>query len=363
MALIRLEKVTVRFGDIVALDGVDLVVHHGETMAVLGPSACGKTTLLKTLAGLIKPDAGCIYFDNHAVTDLGPGERGVGMVFEGFALYPHLASRDNIAFPLRMRKAPDVDARVRATARRLGIDAEILLERRPAELAAGEQQRVALGRALVANPTILLMDEPMGMLDPQTRAQIRPQLSQLMDEFDITVIYVTQDQQEAMAVADRIAVMRQGRVVQIGTLGEVLQRPVNVFVAQFVGSPAMNILAGDVEGERLWVDDATASIPLPPVRRFVSDGPILVGIRPEHLRTDPDGVLLVEVGQIEPHLTQRVQIVYGEIVGSEPGRRAGQTLIAQVPAHTDVRVGQTLILTLDSRNIYLFDPHDETRIQ
>lgn len=356
MALIRLEGVTVCFGDVVALDSIDLVVRHGETMAVLGPSGCGKTTLLKTVAGLIQPHAGHVYFDSHEVTQLQPRERGIGMVFEDFALYPHLDSRDNIAFPLRVRKELDIDTRVNATARRLRIDRKLLLEeRRPTTLAAGEQQQVALGRALVANPTVLLMDEPLGNLDAHTRARTRARMRQLIDEFDITAIYVTHDQQEAVTLADRIAVMRQGRILQIGTPGELWQRPVNVFVAQFVGEPAMNILKGRVEGERLHIEGATRSISLPPVRRFLTEVPVLVGIRPEHLRTDADGILPVQITQVEPLLAQRAQLVYGEV--------AGQALIVQVPAQVDARPGQTLNVTIASENIHLFDPHDETRIQ
>lgn len=354
MALIRLENVTVRFGEVVALDSVDLVIRHGETMGVLGPSGCGKTTLLKTLAGLFQPETGRVYFDDHEVTKLKPRERGIGMVFEGFALYPHLVSRENIAFPLRVRKEVDIDTRVDETARRLDIDRELLLERQPTELAAGEQQQVALGRALVADPTILLLDEPMGHLDAHTRERMRAQLGRLMEEFRTTAIYVTHDQKEAIALADRVAVMREGRVVQVGTPGELRQRPVNVFVAQFVGSPSMNVLRGQVEDERLWIAGATTSLSPPPVRHFLHDGPILAGMRPEHLAADPDGELPVTVTHVEPRLAERVKLVHGEL--------DGQTLVVRLPAHVEAQPGKTLALTVDSRDIHLFDPRDETRI-
>ena len=354
MALIRLEGITVRFGDIAALDSIDLTIRHGETMGVLGPSGCGKTTLLKTIAGLIKPDAGRLLFDDHNVGKLAPRERGVGMVFEGFALYPHLDSRDNIAFPLRIRQEVDIDARVKATARRLGIDRELLLARRPTQLAAGEQQQVALGRALVADPTILLLDEPMGHLDAHTRTRTRAQLGRLMDEFDTTAVYVTHDQEEAIALADRVAVMRRGRVLQVGTPGELYQRPVNVFVAQFIGSPSMNVLGGRIEGERLWIEGATASLPRPLVRRYLHDGPILAGIRPEQLAVDPDGELPMGAVQIEPLLAQHAQLVYGEI--------GGQRCAARLPAHVEIRSGDTVTLTVNPRDVHLFDPHDEMRI-
>lgn len=354
MALIRLENVTVRFGDVAALDDVNLVVRHGETMGVLGPSGCGKTTLLKTVAGLIKPAAGRLFFDDHDVTRFAPRERGVGMVFESYALYPHLDARDNIAFPLRVRRELDVDARVEATARRLDIDRQLLLAREPTKLAAGEQQQVALGRALVADPTILLLDEPLSHLDAHTRAATRAQLGRLMDEFDTTAIYVTHDQEEAVALADRVAIMRQGRIVQVGTPGELRQRPANVFVAQFVGTPSMNVLPAEIEEDRLWIEGATASVPLPLVKRPLHTGPILAGVRPEHFVVDSEGILPVSVVQVEPLLAQRAHLVHAEL----DGRR----ITVQVPAHVDVRPGVTLTLSVDARDIHLFDPHDEMRI-
>lgn len=357
MTQIRLEGITVRFGEVIALDSVDLLVRHGEVMGVVGPSGCGKTTLLRTIAGLIPADAGHIFFDSHDVTQLPPQQRGIGMVFEGFALYPHMDSHDNIAFPLRMRHAEemDIEARVEATAGRLGIDRRQLLVRRPDTLAAGEQQLVALGRALIANPTVLLLDEPMGNLDAHTRARIRAHLGQLMDELHTTAVYVTHDQQEAVVLADRIAVMRAGRVLQVGTPGELRARPANVFVAQFVGSPAMNILAARVEGELLWCAGAVAPLTLPPVRRFLHDGPLLAGIRPEHLVPDEAGPLPVRVTLVEPVLPHRTQLVYGEL--------AGQPVVAEVPLQQPVGRGETLTFSVDSLDIHLFDCNDERRIR
>ncbi|MFQ5595928.1 MAG: ABC transporter ATP-binding protein [Anaerolineae bacterium] len=355
MTQIRLEGITVRFDELIALDRVDLLVRHGETMGVLGPSGCGKTTLLRCIAGLAKPDAGSILFDEHDITDLQPGERGVGMVFESFALYPHMDSRDNIAFPLHIRHAEEVDieARVEATARRLGIQRRQLLERRPGTLAAGERQLVALGRALIANPTVLLLDEPMGNLDAHTRNRTRAQLGQLMDEFHTTAVYVTHDQQEAIALADRIAVMRAGRIEQVGAPGELRLRPANVFVAQFVGSPAMNVLPARVEGDRLWIEGATAPLPLPPVRRR-HDGTILAGIRPEHLAVEEAGPLPVRVNLVEPVLAHRTQLVYGEL--------AGRPIVAEAPLQHPVRRGETLTFSVEPSDIHLFDCDDESRI-
>lgn len=354
MALIRLEQVVVRFGDVVALDSVDLVVRHAETLGVLGPSGCGKTTLLRVIAGLIKPDAGYIYFDGHDVTTLQPHQRGIGMVFESFALYPHLDTHENIAFPLRVRKQPDVETRVASTARRLSIDRAQLLERSPVNLAAGEQQRVALGRALITNPTILLLDEPLSNLDAHLRVRTRAELARLMDDLNTTAVYVTHDQQEATAVANRVAIMRAGRIVQIGTPGELRLRPANVFVAQFLGSPPMNVVPARVEGERLQIPGATGSIPLPPRYRHVGDGAVLAGMRPEHLRLDPDGLLQLTIRQVEPRLEQHSHLLHGSL--------DGERVTAQVADQAQVRVMETITLTVDPEHIQLFDPTNESRL-
>ncbi|MDQ4078084.1 MAG: ABC transporter ATP-binding protein [Chloroflexota bacterium] len=354
MPHIRLEGITVRYGSVTALDHISFHVRNGETMAVVGPSGCGKTTLLKTIAGLIEPDAGHVYFNERDVTDLRPAERGIGMLFQDFALFPHFDSRSNIAFPLKIRNQPDIDKRVQETAQRLGIDRKYLLERSPTTLSAGEQQLVALGRALISDPAVLLMDEPMSKLDAQTRLRTRAQLGRLMELFHTTALYVTHDEQEARALADRMAVMREGRILQVGTPGELYRRPAHVFVAQFVGSPAMNILPARIEGEHLWIDGAKQPLPLPPLRTRLADGPILVGFRPEHLQIEAEGPLSIAATQVEPLLAQRVKVIYGEME-EEP-------LIAQVPATTTVRPGNTLELTIAPEDLHLFDPRDHTRI-
>lgn len=354
MALIRLEQVAVRFGDLFALDSVNLVIRHAETLAVLGPSGCGKTTLLRAIAGLIKPQTGRIYFDGHDVTALQPHQRGIGMVFESFALYPHLDTHENIAFPLRVRNQPDVETRVASTARRLSIDRSQLLRRSPTQLAAGEQQRVALGRALITNPTILLLDEPLSNLDAHLRVRTRVELARLMDEFGTTAVYVTHDQQEATAVANRVAVMRAGRIVQVGTPGELRVRPANVFVAQFLGSPPMNVVPAHVIAQRLRISGAAATIALPARYRHLRDGAVLAGIRPEHLHPDPEGALPLLVRRIEPRLEQHSQLLYGGL--------NAERVTAQVPDQAEVRVTETINLTVDPDDIVLFDPTDESRL-
>src|SRR3954462_10742177 len=239
---VRFERVTKRFGAHHAADGIDLDVESGECLVLLGPSGCGKTTLLRLLAGLETLDGGEIWIGDRRVDQLEPARRDVGMVFQNYALYPHLSVFDNVAFPLRPRRVAlaEIDRRVREAAARVGL--ADLLARKPAQLSGGQQQRVALARAIVRNPTVYLMDEPLSNLDAQLRLQTRTELKRLHRELGTTMIYVTHDQGEAMTLGGRIAVMQRGVIVQIGKPLDLYRHPVNTFVATFLGSPPMNLL-------------------------------------------------------------------------------------------------------------------------
>jgi multiple sugar transport system ATP-binding protein len=243
MAAVSATEVRKKFGQISAVDGISLAVRDGEFMVLLGPSGCGKTTFLRIIAGLEKPSSGEVAIGGHVVNDLPPRARGIAMVFQSYGLYPHFSVRDNIAFPLKTQRTPrsEIAAKVDWAASMLGLEA--LLDRRPRQLSGGERQRVALARALVRDPTVFLLDEPLSNLDAKLRANARNEIRRFQQRVGTTTIYVTHDQVEAMGMGDRIAVINQGKVCQVGTPAAIYDDPANRFVATFVGSPPMNLVA------------------------------------------------------------------------------------------------------------------------
>ena len=337
-----------------ALDALSLAVHDGELFVLLGPSGSGKTTALRCVAGLEEPSDGEILIGEREVTSLPPAERDVAMVFQTYALYPHLSVRGNIAFGLEVRGVPtaEVARRVQATADRLGLSA--LLDRHPAQLSGGERQRVALGRALVREPRVFLLDEPLSSLDPPLRAELRAQLLELHRDLKATMVYVTHDHVDAMTLGQRIAVLDGGRLRQVGTPADVYGRPADVFVARFVGSPGMNILAGrargpgDAGGKGGVVDVGVWSVPVT-LERY--EGEIQLGVRPEHVGlVDPDqGLGPAEVRVVEP-------------LGAETLVRldaGGQPLVARVPGLRDFRPGDRVGVKVDRQHVHLFDAAGE----
>ena len=232
---------------VVALDDINLTVQHGETLSIIGPSGCGKSTLLRVVAGLEPLTSGRVLYDRQDVADVAPGDRGIGIVFQSYALYPHMSSKNNMGFFFRMHKREmEIDDRVKETAAILGVGFDTLLGRMPATLSAGQKQRVALGRCIARDPKLILLDEPLSNLDAKLRTQTRGELKRLLHHFQVTSIYVTHDQIEAIALADRLAVMRWGRMEQVGRYWDVYHRPANAFVGSFVGTPPMNFLAVQV---------------------------------------------------------------------------------------------------------------------
>jgi multiple sugar transport system ATP-binding protein len=301
MAFVFLDGLTLRYGDVVAVKDVTLEIEEGEYCVLLGPSGCGKTSILRMIAGFVRPEKGRIYLAGRDITDLYPGDRGVSMIFQNFALYPHLTVFGNLAFPLWAAKAPkeEVRKRVEEIARMLHI--EDLLDRYPRELSGGQQQRVAVGRALVRKSDLLLMDEPLGNIDAKLRVEMRAQLKRLQRDLGITVIHVTHDQLEAQAVADKIVVMNEGMILQIGSPEDVYYHPKNLFVAGFVGTPAMNFIEGEISKGTFL--SKVFELPLPEGMELEDGREVVLGIRPEHLKISLSpfpGSLHARVYVVEP---------------------------------------------------------------
>jgi multiple sugar transport system ATP-binding protein len=294
MAEIQLRNINKRWGSFVGVDNFDLTIADQEFLVLLGPSGCGKTTTMRMIAGLEDATEGDIIIDGKRVNDLDPKDRDVAMVFQSYGLYPHLNVYENIRFPLKVRKADPAthDERVRRASAMVELDE--FLHRKPAELSGGQRQRVALARAIVREPNVFLMDEPLSNLDAKLRVSTRAQIKNLSHELKVTTVYVTHDQIEAMTLADRVVVMKQGKVQQVGTPTEIYDNPANTFVASFIGSPAMNLMDGTMSGGTFSGDKVTiAGLPAP-------DGPVTLGFRAEDAAlADVDGQITAPIYTIE----------------------------------------------------------------
>ena len=357
MAEIQFRDVSKRYGDGPrAVANLELDIHDGEFMVFVGPSGCGKTTALRMVAGLEEITEGEVHIGGRVVNDLSPKDRDVAMVFQNYALYPHMTVAQNLAFGLKLRKVPRSEAarRVQHAAETLGLEG--YLDRKPQALSGGQRQRVAMGRAIVREPQAFLMDEPLSNLDAKLRVQMRAEIQKLQRSLGVTTIYVTHDQTEAMTMGDRIAVMRDGALQQVDTPDRVYQQPVNQFVAGFIGSPAMNIVdavlkrAGDGRAvvfgsHELAVDERVAQV--------VDDSAsIVLGIRPEAFEDPsvlPGCPQIVTVCALRETLGSEV-LVHFEVSPSGP------TWVARVHAQTPVREGERLVLAVDPRQLHFFDP-------
>jgi sn-glycerol 3-phosphate transport system ATP-binding protein len=363
VADIGLDNMTKQFpGGTRALDDFCLSVPDGEFLVLVGPSGCGKTTALRLIAGLDKPTSGKIRIGERVVNGVSARDRDIAMVFQNYALYPHMTIYRNLAFGLKERRTPkrEIDRRVREMSSILSLDD--LLKRRPAQLSGGQRQRVAMGRALVRESKVFLLDEPLSNLDAKLRVQMRAELKRLHHRVGITTVYVTHDQVEAMTLADRVVVMSAGRVQQIGSPQDVYRRPANLFVAGFIGSPAMNLLRGQARGSVITAGELSFR------REGVPDGEVVVGIRPEALvpgAADGAPALTLEVELVEP-LGESV-LVHGTVAGSHAesgaeeeqavltaaGSRAPVTAIFPEAAQPDP--GQRVPVAAAPERIYLFD--------
>jgi len=350
-------------GQAPAVDGVDLAIGEGEFVVLLGSSGCGKTTTLRMIAGLEALTSGELWFDERLVNGDPPDRRNVGMVFQNYALYPHMTVDQNLSFGLKAARTPKVEVRRRVAevTALLGLDG--YLARRPKELSGGQRQRVALGRALMRRPSVFLMDEPLSNLDAKLREQMRVELARLHAQLGITTVYVTHDQNEALTLADRVVVMDGGKIRQCGTPGEVYGQPADTFVAGFIGSPGMNLwTAGwDDDGESVWIGDRALRLSRSFLPVLEELGPsVTVGIRPEHLglsRTGADVEVTCHVELIE-QLGSHAQL-HAEVplVGEDRAR-----LIARLDAGVEVQSGEHLVLTAAAGAVHLFDAESGRRV-
>jgi multiple sugar transport system ATP-binding protein len=355
MATVTFEHVVKKYGEVLAVDDLNLDIQDGEFMVLVGPSGCGKTTSLRMIAGLEEITAGELKIGSRVVNDVAPKDRDIAMVFQSYALYPHMTVRDNLAFGLKLRKVPkqDIERRVKEAADILDIGR--YLDRKPKELSGGQRQRVALGRAIVREPAVFLMDEPLSNLDAKLRVQTRAELARLHQRLGTTTVYVTHDQVEAMTMGSRIAVMSEGVLQQVGTPQQLYDHPVNRFVAGFIGSPAMNFVDVTIKGSG---DDATlegqdATIPIPDRLRGAvgraTSGKLVAGFRPDHLDLGTGGPDMATI-------RGRADVV--EYLGAQEllhVSAAGKDIVAIVNASRQVHPGDVISLVLPLDKLHLFD--------
>jgi multiple sugar transport system ATP-binding protein len=389
MASIVFEGVRKQFPDgTVAVEALDLEIHDGEFMVLVGPSGSGKSTALRMLAGLEEVTEGSIRIGDRVVDDLEPKDRDLAMVFQSYALYPHMTVAENMGFALKMQGAhrDEIRRRVQAAAGKLGI--EELLSRRPRQLSGGQRQRVALGRAIVRDPAAFLMDEPLSNLDAKLRVEMRAYLSALHHELGTTTVYVTHDQTEAMTMGDRVAVMRDGRLEQCGAPQALYDDPANLFVAGFMGSPAMNLLRARLEADGdggLDVGVGTQRLHLPaatlaarPALRAYVDRDVVIGVRPEAAAQSPNGPVAGRTLELDVTLTEALGadvLVHADVdapvlltahqasAADELGDAVRARMTLRLPSSTTARVGERLRAVIDVERLYFFDPETELAIR
>jgi multiple sugar transport system ATP-binding protein len=358
MATVTFDHLTKRYGnEFTAVKDLNLEVKDGEFLVLVGPSGCGKTTALRCVAGLEDITDGKLLIGDRVVNNVAPKDRDIAMVFQSYALYPHMTVFDNLAFGLKLRKmkSDEIKKRVDDAARILGL--EKLLDRKPKALSGGQRQRVALGRAIVREPSVFLMDEPLSNLDAKLRVETRANIARLHQRLGTTTIYVTHDQVEAMTMGDRIAVMRDGVLQQAGSPQELYDFPVNVFVAGFIGSPSMNFATAKIDGDNLQVGSATIALTDRPaqVAKERKDGSeVMIGFRPEHLE------LANGTGSGMALLPAKVDVV--EYLGNEELLHAeveGNEIVALVPSDRKVKVGESVDFTIPMDKLHVFDPETE----
>jgi multiple sugar transport system ATP-binding protein len=354
MADVAFSGVSKRYGDVSVIDDLNLHINDHELMVLVGPSGCGKSTALRMVAGLEEISAGAISIGGRRVNDLPPNERDIAMVFQSYALYPHMTVRENLEFGLRMRgeAKAEIKRRTDDAASILGI--EHLLDRRPKDLSGGQRQRVAVGRAIVRQPAVFLFDEPLSNLDAKLRVQTRAEITKLQRSLGTTSIYVTHDQVEAMTMGQRITVMRAGKIQQVGTPAEVYERPANLFVGQFIGTPPMNVVAATIDDGNVRASSFSLAVPARLRETLANGRRVIAGIRPEHIRAagaSANGGVTVQaqVDVVEP-------VGHESIVYAAAGE---ERLVAIFPPQATPRGGDSIAMTIDAEAVHLFDAETE----
>jgi sn-glycerol 3-phosphate transport system ATP-binding protein len=350
MATVSLDGVRKSFAEREVVHGVSCEIADGELVVVVGPSGCGKSTLLRMVAGLETVSAGTVAIDGRVVNGVEPKDRDIAMVFQNYALYPHMSVYDNMAYGLRMRRMSraEIGSRVGHAAEILQLDG--LLQRKPRQLSGGQRQRVAMGRAIVRDPKVFLFDEPLSNLDAQLRVQMRVEIKRLQQELATTSLYVTHDQVEAMTLADRLIVMNAGNVDQIGRPLDLYERPATAFVAGFIGSPAMNLLAGRLNGRGVAIGDALLPLDMP---NGMPEWRVLVGLRPEHFELAPDGPLAIRVELLERLGADT--ILHGRLTDDV-------RMVARTAANFAPPLGDVARFAIRPEHIHLFDPETGRRL-
>jgi multiple sugar transport system ATP-binding protein len=347
MASVELVNLQKSFGALDVIRDISLSIAEGEFVALVGPSGCGKSTLLRIIAGLDGATKGDILMDGRSVSDQTPRERNVAMVFQSYALYPHMTVEQNLSFNLKLSRLPQAQIAPRVTSAARLLELEGLLSRKPSQLSGGQRQRVAMGRAIVRNPALFLFDEPLSNLDAQLRVQMRAEIKSLQDKVRTTSIYVTHDQIEAMTLADRIVVLNRGRIEQVGTPLDLYRRPGNLFVAGFIGSPAMNLLPARVESRAAGLVAVLAdgvAVALPAVRAQEGQ-PVQIGLRPEHIVPNDAGPIRGDVRIVEPTGAQTYVHV----------RSAGQDVVVVVDGSRDIPRQSAVSLAVTPDRVHVFD--------
>ncbi|WP_135305070.1 ABC transporter ATP-binding protein [Haloarcula amylovorans] len=360
MVTVEYDSVKKQYGDTIAIEDVNLHVDDGEFTILLGPSGCGKTTTLRCLAGLTQPTSGTITLDDHDVTNVHPKNRNIAMVFQNFALYPHMTVRENIGYPLKVADVDKQEQKQRVDQVAEMLEIPELLDRDIANLSGGQQQRVALGRAIIRRPAVFLMDEPLANLDAKLKVSMRSRIKVLQREMDITTLYVTHDQEEAMSLGDKLVVMDDGNIQQIGSPDEVYHEPANIFVAGFIGSPSMNFVEVETDGDRIRAKRAPEAFDVEfqssVAERYHDYDEFTLGVRPQYFNvyTEPtDNTIQAEVEVTEPQGDE-------QIIDVNVGDDIELTIVA--PSTVDASRGDTVWLGLDETLVHGFDAATGDRI-